>query len=157
FTSESMQEFFRIVENPRECSYLPLETASLEIRAIEAINPVEYADLLARGYRRFGWRLFRPACPNCAQCRSLRVLISQFTPNASGRRVLRQNQTVRAELHAPFVSREQVELYNLYHRFQSERRGWPRQRATLASYHDEFLSGATNLGRQWLYFEADRL
>src|SRR5262245_53423062 len=144
-----MQEFFRIVENPRECSYLPLETASLEIRAIEAINPVEYADLLARGYRRFGWRLFRPACPNCAQCRSLRVLISQFTPNASKRRVLRQNQTVRAELHAPFVSREQVELYNLYHRLQSERRGWAWRRGPVGSSCKGLLSGETNVGRTW--------
>src|SRR5213593_3712360 len=105
-----MQERFRIVENPRQCSYLPLETASLEIRAIEKLCPAEYADLLDRGYRRFGWRLFRPACPACARCRSLRVLISQFTPSQSQRRVLRQNQTVRAELHAPLATREQVEL-----------------------------------------------
>src|SRR5262245_63312765 len=110
-----MQELVRVVENPRECSYLPLETASLEIRAINKIKPATYADLLTRGYRRFGWQLFRPACPKCAKCRSLRVLIPRFTPSAGQKRVLRLNETVRAELHTPFASREQIELYNLYH------------------------------------------
>ena len=49
------------------------EIASLEIRGVAAMNSAEYADLLARGYRRFGWQVFRPACPNCTKCRSIRI------------------------------------------------------------------------------------
>src|ERR1051326_3686697 len=152
-----MQETFRLVEEPRECSYLPNETASLEVRSVVSMTPSEYADLLARGYRRFGWQLFRPACPNCDKCRSVRVRVRNFTPTASERRILRKNENIRAELHPLFVSREHIELYNLYHAFMSEHRGWPPRHATLNSYRFDFLSGAVNVGRQWLYFEEDRL
>jgi len=152
-----MQQNFRFIEEPRECSYLPEETASLEVRGVADMTPQEYAALLARGYRRFGWQVFRPGCRNCSKCRSVRVLVREFNPNGGERRVLRKNESIRAELHPLYVSREHIELYNLYHRFMSEHRGWPSRRATLDSYCFDFLSGAAHAGRQWLYFEANRL
>src|SRR5581483_12170859 len=105
-----MTELFHFVESPRRCSYLPHEQASLEVRAIASLTPAEYADLLARGYRRFGWQVFRPACQTCDSCRSLRVLASQFAPNASERRILRKNESIRAELYWPFAAPEIVDL-----------------------------------------------
>jgi arginyl-tRNA--protein-N-Asp/Glu arginylyltransferase len=152
-----MKENFRFVEGPRECSYLPEETASLELRCVVDMTPQEYAALLARGYRRFGWQVFRPACPSCTKCRSVRVLVREFSPSAGERRILRKNENIRAELHPLFVSREHIELYNLYHGFMSEHRGWPFRRTTLESYRFDLLSGAANAGRQWLYFEENRL
>jgi leucyl-tRNA---protein transferase len=71
--------------------------------------------------------------------------------------VLRKNAVVRAELHPLFAVRETVDLYNRYQRFMHEHRGWPLQHANNASYHDLFLSGPAELGRQWLYFSGDRL
>jgi len=50
-----------------------------------------------------------------------------------------------------------VDLYNLYHRFMTEHRGWPHREASLESYREDFLTGASELGRQWLYFDGDRL
>lgn len=152
-----MREIFRFVEPPRQCSYLPLETASLEVRCIAGMNGAEYAELLARGYRRFGWQVFRPACAECDKCRSVRVLAGEFTPNGSERRILRKNANVQAELHPLFATSEHVDLYNLYHQFMQERRGWPHREATLKSYREDFLSGASELGRQWLYFDGNRL
>lgn len=152
-----MHELVRIVEKPRQCSYLPRETASLETRLIADMSPAEYADLLARGYRRFGWQVFRPACPRCSQCRSVRLLPQQWRPSSSELRVLRKNENIRAELHPLFVTREHLDLYNRYHQFMHQHRGWPLQQTTPASYRDEFLSGALKLGRQWLYFDQDRL
>lgn len=152
-----MKELFRVVEQPRRCSYLPAQTASLEVRAVKVMNAAEYGDLLARGWRRFGWQLFRPACPQCRECRSIRVLAQEFSVTAGQRRVWRKNEGVRAELHPLFVARETVDLYNRYQRFMHEHRGWELQRATAASYHDMFLSGPAELGRQWLYFSGDEL
>jgi arginyl-tRNA--protein-N-Asp/Glu arginylyltransferase len=152
-----LTELFRIVEQPRQCSYLPAQTASLEVRAVNEMNAAEYSHLLARGWRRFGWQLFRPACRQCRECRSIRVLARQFNPTAGQRRVLRKNEDVRAELHPLFGARETVDLYNRYQRFMHEHRGWELQRATSASYHDMFLSGPVELGRQWLYFAGDKL
>ena len=76
-----MQEQFRFIEEPRVCSYLPAEVASLELRAIAAMSPAECGDLLARGYRRFGWQVFRPACRNCSKCLSVRIPVQQFNPS----------------------------------------------------------------------------
>jgi leucyl-tRNA---protein transferase len=155
--NQFMREILRFVEQPRQCSYLPEETASLEVRFIADMSPAEYADLLARGYRRFGSQVFRPACENCQKCQSVRVLVQQFTPNAGERRILQKNKNIRAELKPLFASTDHVELYNLYHRFMNEHRGWPLQQTTLEAYRLEFLSGARNSGRQWLYFEEDKL
>jgi arginyl-tRNA--protein-N-Asp/Glu arginylyltransferase len=152
-----VRELFRIVEQPRQCSYLPIKTASLEVRAVNEMSSTEYGHLLARGWRRFGWQFFRPACPRCKECRSIRVLAQEFSLTAGQRRVLRKNAAVRKELHPLFVVRETVELYNLYHRFMHEQRGWELQHATTASYSDVFLSGPAELGCQWLYFAGDKL
>jgi arginine-tRNA-protein transferase len=121
------------------------------------MDPAEYADLLARGYRRFGWQVFRPACPNCTQCRSTRIPVRIFQPSASERRVLRRNAHIRAELHPLFVSPEHIALYNDWHQFMHLHRGWPIERITQDSYRRQFLSGAAHCGRQWLYFNQERL
>jgi arginine-tRNA-protein transferase len=152
-----MRELFHLVEPPRTCGYLPDQIASLEIRAIGDMAAAEYGALLERGYRRFGWQVFRPACRNCTQCVSVRVLAREFRPGARDRRVLRKNASVRAEVHPLFVSREAVQLYNTYHRYMHEHRGWPSQFHTMSSYADSFLSGASHLGKQWMYFEDERL
>src|ERR1700722_10154172 len=118
-----MREIFRFVEPPRQCSYLQEETASLEVRCIEDMSPAEYADLLSRGYRRFGIQVFRPACRACRKCQSIRVLVEQFTPDAGERRILRKNQNIRAELNPLSATAAHVELYNRYHGFMHEHRG----------------------------------
>ena len=64
---------------------------------------------------------------------------------------------MRAELHPLFVVRETVELYNRYQLFMHEHRGWELQHASIASFHDMFLSGPSSLGKQWLYFSGDKL
>ena len=153
----SMKELLRIVENPRRCSYLHSEFASLELRVVADMTAAEYGDLLARGYRRFGWQVFRPQCAACSECRSMRIVIPDFIPNSSERRVLRQNEDIRAELHPLFATREHVDLYNRYQRFMHEHRGWALQQVTLSEYRDTFISGAAHLGKQWLYFAGHKL
>jgi leucyl-tRNA---protein transferase len=152
-----MQELLRYVEPPRRCSYIPYERASLEVRGVASLTGEEYADLLARGYRRFGWQIFRPACPACRKCRSVRLLPREYELSGSERRVLRKNAHIRAELRPLFMSREHITLYNEYHRFMHQHRGWPKQQTSPDEYAREFLSGGSESGRQWLYFDADRL
>jgi arginyl-tRNA--protein-N-Asp/Glu arginylyltransferase len=152
-----MTELFRVMEEPRRCSYLPQATASLDVRGIKDLNADEYGVLLAQGWRRFGWQFFRPACLSCRECRSIRVLAQEFAPTAGQRRVLRKNQAVRAELHPLFAVREVVDLYNRYQWFMHEHRGWALQSASIAEFDETFLSGPSAVGRQWLYFDQDRL
>ena len=70
----------RFKTQPYTCSYLPVETASLEYRIAADVTELEYGELLRRGWRRFGCDFFRPACPHCVKCRSLRIDVERFKP-----------------------------------------------------------------------------
>ena len=105
----SLRYMLRIVEPPRPCPYLPRERASLEIAFDPQLTPSQYGELLRRGYRRFGWQLFRPACRNCQACISMRVLVRDFQLKSSDRRVMRQNQDIHCHLAHAQVTRQHVE------------------------------------------------
>ncbi len=161
--TNGMQELFHIIEEPRVCSYLPEEAASLDIRLVSSMSVAEYAGQMARGYRRFGMQVFRPACEACMECRSMRVPVQRFELTGSQRRVLRQNRYIRAELHPaitnhPAIARmEHIELFNRYHEFMHRQRGWPLQHEEPESYYRDFVLDPARCGRQWLYFNGDQL
>jgi arginine-tRNA-protein transferase len=147
----------RILERPRPCTYLPAEKASLELCLTPSLSPSEYGELLRRGYRRFGWQLFRPACPHCTACRSLRIASADFALSASERRVMRLNQDVRCELAPASVTRDHVDLYNRYQAFMHRHRGWDSQSHNRSSYHQSFVNGPAGIGYEWRYSLDGRL
>jgi leucyl-tRNA---protein transferase len=152
-----MRELFRVVEEPRSCSYLPAERASLEYRIVTGLAPDAYEDLLARGYRRFGHQLFRPACRCCQQCVSVRVLVQEFSPSRGQRRVLRKNEQIRAVRRPVFVTAAHLDLFNRYHRFMAQHRGWQRDLITRESYLESFALGGDDVAWQWMFYRGDRL
>src|SRR5688572_29693103 len=83
-------EVERFKTSPYRCMYLPTETALLEYRIITDLTSQHYEELLRRGWRRFGCEFFRPACPSCAQCRSLRIKLAAFTPSRSQQRTMQK-------------------------------------------------------------------
>jgi arginine-tRNA-protein transferase len=50
-----------------------------------------------------------------------------------------------------------VDLYNRYHRYMHQYKGWPLEQITLESYTESFVAGGESIGRQWLYFDDSRL
>ncbi len=147
----------RIVERPRPCSYLPAERASLEITFDPRLTPEIYGQLLQRGYRRFGWQLFRPVCSKCTACISVRVLAQEYELSAGDRRVLRRNQNIDCELTPVSVTDEHVDLYNRYQAFMHKERGWALQSHTPDSYFEGFVAGPRNIGWEWRYFDRGKL
>ena len=81
-----MESLFRYTASPSACGYLPDERWSLEYEMVVNISAEEYAMRLRQGWRRFGAMLFRPQCPSCQACQSLRVDVAKFQPNRSQRR-----------------------------------------------------------------------
>ncbi len=73
-------ELARFRTQPYTCPYLPYETASLDYRIAEDMSAEAYHELLRRGWRRFGFDFFRPACPRCVKCRSLRIDVQELSP-----------------------------------------------------------------------------
>src|SRR5260370_7070527 len=86
-----MESVFRFVSLPTVCHYLPGQTWRLEYELVGSISAAEYLPRMRNGWRRFGHTLFRPRCPECTACRTLRVLVDQVRPNRSHRRVRKLN------------------------------------------------------------------
>ncbi len=121
-----MKTLLRYTAPPGPCGYLPEQTWRLEYEQVAALTPAEYQARLERGWRRVGTTLFRPRCPECTACQSLRVLVKEFRPNRSQRRVAVANEgRIRLAMGTPSLSQAKLALYDRYHAFQSDHKGWP--------------------------------
>jgi arginyl-tRNA--protein-N-Asp/Glu arginylyltransferase len=126
------------VEDPRRCSYLPEETAALELKLLVDIGPQEYEDMMARGWRRFGFAYFRPACTACAACVSLRVPVASFAPSRSQRRAAKKGLALRCEVGPVRVDAARLALYAAWHAGREDARGWEPMPLTQQDYARDF-------------------
>ncbi len=147
----------RFTTPPSRCGYLPTERASLAYRVLVDVTAAQHDTLLSRGWRRFGCEWFRPVCPACTACRSLRIPLATFTPSRSQRRTLRGNATIEVIVQPPTITRAHLQLYNAYHADMHQRRGWPWHPTDPVTYFQTYLSGDWAFAREFLYYERNRL
>ena len=124
----------------------------MSYRLCREIDPGRYEAMLTRGWRRFGNQFFRPTCPSCARCRSIRVDVAGFAPTKSQRRTLKLNHDVRVEIRPPSVTPRHVELYNSYHAFMALEKGWPFHPISEEDYAQQFIGSGFPFAREFLYF-----
>jgi leucyl-tRNA---protein transferase len=143
---------------PGPCGYLPGETWRFEHEFVAALSSVEYQERLRQGWRRFGHLLFRPSCPSCTACRSLRVDVGSFRPNRSQRRNRKLNEgIVRCAVGKPAITRQKLDLYDRFHAYQTATKGWPDHGPKDASdYRDTFTANPVPV-EEWRYTLAGRL
>jgi arginyl-tRNA--protein-N-Asp/Glu arginylyltransferase len=116
----------RFIAPPSRCEYLPDEVARLACVEVERMSAAEYLQWLRAGWRRFGHVLFRPACPSCRKCQSLRVPVEAFEPHRTQRRIWKANAgVVTVTKGEPSPSPETQVLYEKFHLHQHEAKGWP--------------------------------
>src|SRR5215471_18770695 len=153
-----METLFSFHAPPSTCGYLPDQIWQLEYELFARLSPAEYAARLRAGWRRFGYSLFHNRCPSCASCQSLRVLVDQFRPNRSQRRCWKKNaESVRLHVGRPSVSQSKLRLYDRFHAFQSEHKGWPIHPAKdAASYRESFVDNPFQTP-EWCYYLGERL
>ena len=153
-----MKSVCHFLAPPGPCGYLPEQTWRLEYEFFSKLTAAEYLVRLEQGWRRFGASVFRPRCPACNACRSLRVLVERFQPNRSQRRVRKANEDVLSlRIGSPSVSRCKLDLYDRYHAMQSEYKGWPLHEAKdKDSYANSFVENPFPT-EEWCYFLEDRL
>lgn len=153
-----MDTLLRFVALPTACGYLPGQVWQLEYELVKGITQEEYFLRMRDGWRRFGHALFRPQCPACTACRTLRVLVDQFRPNRSQRRAAKLNEgEVRLRIGWPKVTQEKLQLYDRYHAFQTEMKDWPEHapkdvRDYVQSYVDNPFPT-----EEWCYYLDNRL
>src|SRR5262245_59338574 len=113
-----------LVEEPRACSYLDDELASLEHDLLIDVTQDELEARLVRGWRRFGPDYFRPRCTPCTSCMSTRIVVGEFLPSKSQRRARQKCSRLRVEIGSPRVDRERLALYHAWHASREDARGW---------------------------------
>lgn len=116
-TASSGLKFFSTP--PHSCSYLADEQAITLFADPEAsITNATYHQLSMYGFRRSGNYIYKPQCPACHACVSVRVPVNAFKANRQQQRVWKKNQdlTVR-KVNAAYVQAH----YDLYARYISLR------------------------------------
>ncbi len=153
-----MVSLFRYVSPASPCGYLPDQEWSLEHEQVLALSKEEYLGRMLENWRRFGTVMFRPVCTHCRACQALRVPVERFRPDRSQRRARKANEgEVELRVGAPAVSRAKLALYDRYHSFQTDAKGWPQRPARdRASYVDAFVQQPFPV-EEWCYYLGNRL
>ena len=133
------------------CEYLPDRIWQLRYELVPHLRPADYMQRLQQGWRRFGYAMFRPECPSCRMCQSLRVPVATFRPNPSQRRAWKRNQgEVTVRVGAPSLSRDRLDLWARFHRHGHETKGWPAEAGAIPGCCSRIRSaprsGPTTLG-----------
>ena len=103
------------VTSASPCPYLPGQIERKGFTHLTQDNPDALHDQLSRaGFRRSQGVAYRPACPTCNACRSVRVDVPNFVPSRNQRRVIRTNaDLVRKPVEAR-ANREYFRLLKTY-------------------------------------------
>ena len=110
---------FRTPQLP--CPYLDGKFESrVAIDLTSARASERYGHLSQAGFRRTGWFAYRPDCPDCTACVSVRVLAEGFAPRQSHRRIWKANAELVVSERSPKATDEQ---FSLFHRYQRARHG----------------------------------
>lgn len=98
-----------------DCSYLPDQLATTMFVDPKAnISNDVYGQLSELGFRRSGNHYYRPHCNHCNACIPTRVLADQFKASRSQKRVLKNNQGVKAQILSPDFHEDHYALYEKY-------------------------------------------
>lgn len=117
------------------CSYLPNEEECLLIAVDERLqNKQSYSLLMMEGFRRSGEQSYRPHCPNCNACQSLRVLVNDFKPSKSQKRSLKRNANFNIK-HSDKIKEHYYPLYENYiNTFHQDGSMYPANRQQFESF-----------------------
>ncbi len=140
-----------------ECSYLKERKTRMAYQYIENASMELNQALVERGWRRFGNYYSRPQCQGCVECLSLRIDVEKYHFSRSAKRTFKKAEGISYVIQTPTMSTQHLELYDKYHRFMEQKRGWHYYYLKPQSYHELYVSGSHNFGKEILYFQGQKL
>lgn len=100
---------------PQPCPYLPGRYEKKVFTHLLGENAIALNDTLSQaGFRRSQNIAYRPACDGCSACVSVRIVVDEFKPNRSFRRVLAQNENLIGTQKPAKATQEQFSLLRAY-------------------------------------------
>lgn len=101
------------------CSYLPDKQEQLLVILDHTyFTSKRFEGLLELGFRRSGDQIYRPHCPACNACQSIRIPTAQFKPSSSQKRKLKK---AYSHFEIQISNVERPEYYPLYEKYIIER------------------------------------
>jgi len=140
-----------------KCSYLDNLEQTTHYQIIDNCDIQHCQELIERGYRRFGKMYFRPMCPSCNECKSIKIDVKNFHFSKSARRVMKKAAHIKSYVQIPTMSKAHLELFEKYHTFMHKTKGWDHQKASAHSYYNSFVNGHNEFGYEILYFDGEKL
>ncbi|MFT5658223.1 MAG: arginyl-tRNA--protein-N-Asp/Glu arginylyltransferase [Gammaproteobacteria bacterium] len=128
---------------PEPCSYLDNRKAvSAFANPHVDMNMQTYNTLIQHGFRRSGGYVYRPHCPNCAECISVRVPVRQHQSSRNEKRILRLNSDINV---SSSKGKYRQEHFELYHRYMANRHAeGSMANPSQADYHRFLISDWTD-------------
>jgi leucyl-tRNA---protein transferase len=143
---------------PGECAYLPEQQWSLEYELVSELSGAEYLHRMIGGWRHFGHMMFHPVCQACRACTPVRVRVADFRPDRSQKRCRRDNEgVVEMVIGEPSVTHEKLRLYDAYHAFQADHKGWPEKGSRDPKGYAESYVVQPFPVEEWCYYLDGRL
>jgi arginyl-tRNA--protein-N-Asp/Glu arginylyltransferase len=100
---------------PSPCPYLAGKEERKVFTHLVGERAGELNDLLTHGgFRRSQSIAYRPACDACRACVSVRVIVDEFRPTRSMRRIAERNADVIGEMRAGIPTSEQYSVFRGY-------------------------------------------
>jgi arginine-tRNA-protein transferase len=153
----TMDKGLRYLPPASQCHYLPDEQWRLEYRVVVSLTQQEYLTLVRQGWRRFGAMLFRPRCPTCTACQPIRIIVDQFRPDRSQRRVARQNADTKLVIGEPTIDEGRMDLYLRHHEHHAHQKGWPSPTLDDAVGHMQSIVDGPLPVQEWAYYRDNKL
>ncbi len=101
--------------SPEPCGYLAgRQSISAFANPYVDMDADTYNELIQFGFRRSGGYLYRPHCPDCTACVSLRVRVDDFRLSRNDRRNLKRNADIGLQTAPAKFFEEHYDLYRRY-------------------------------------------
>ncbi|WP_133407114.1 arginyltransferase [Parashewanella tropica] len=95
------------------CSYLDDKQEQLLTLTDTVVEAGLYERMLGLGFRRSGNAIYKPHCPSCSACQSIRIPAIDFKPSRRQKRTLKQNHQFTWR-HTTQINSDYYPLYEKY-------------------------------------------
>ena len=100
---------------PEPCSYLDdRKSVSAFANPHMDMDMRTYNELIQRGFRRSGGYIYRPHCPHCQECISVRVPVKHHCYSRNEKRIIKRNADLTTSVSPGRFREEHFDLYRRY-------------------------------------------